>query len=647
LNKLTRCLMIFYILGLISQPVTAQDYKPEKITKEELQEKLYPLDTAAPAAILHKIGKTYFSTAGDVWSVITEVTVRTKIYKKEGYIYAGTEIPYTTTGRPIKISITDAYTYNLSGSEIVRTALKPEGDFKIKKNDYYDVRKIIMPDVKEGSIVEFTFTITNPTYDISDWYFQYEIPVKYIEYSVAVPQYFTYNRYLTGYAKIDKSLTIINKPAGGRYEEYIDVFSARNVKAMKDEAYVNNIENYMAALKHELSATNFYELQKYSTDWVSMCKTIYENDRFGKELKQDAYFKQDIEKLLVGAVTAEEKRDRIFNYVRSRMHWDKVNGAICEKGVKKAYETKSGNVADINLMLTAMLREAGLEVNPVLVSTRSNGVALYPSYSAYNYVIAGIETEKGIVLLDATSQYSSADILPLRVLNWEGRMIRKNGSTKEVDLMPRKNSKETISVAAVMDKDGNVTGKIRDQKTDYYAYAFRDKYADKNEEGYIQELEKKFQGIEIGAYKRVANNEAAKPLTEEYEFKYNGIADVIGGKIYFNPMLFFTESKSPFIHEEREFPVDFGYPWQDKYMINITLPEGYVAESLPEPLSISMQENIGSFKYNVVTQNNTLQISVGFDINHANVSQDYYKTLKDFYQKMIYKQSEKIVLKKA
>jgi hypothetical protein len=53
-------------------------------------------------------------------------------------------------------------------------------------------------------------------------------------------------------------------------------------------------------------------------------------------------------------------------------------------------------------MLTAMLRYAGLTANPVLVSTRSNGIAPFPNRTAFNYVA---ETPKGLVLLDASIDF--------------------------------------------------------------------------------------------------------------------------------------------------------------------------------------------------------------------------------------------------
>jgi hypothetical protein len=63
-------------------------------------------------------------------------------------------------------------------------------------------------------------------------------------------------------------------------------------------------------------------------------------------------------------------------YVKANVIWNNY-GYSCD-GVKTAYKKiKLGNVAS-NLMLTAMLRYAGLTANPVLVSTRSNGIALFP-----------------------------------------------------------------------------------------------------------------------------------------------------------------------------------------------------------------------------------------------------------------------------
>ena len=141
--------------------------------------------------------------------------------------------------------------------------------------------------------------------------------------------------------------------------------------------------------------------------------------------------------------------------------------------MKKAYKNKTGNTAEINLMLTAMLRFAGLNANPVLISTRDNGIAFFPSRTAFNYVIAAVETPEGLILLDATEKYSEPNILPLRDLNWIGRLIRKDGTSTEVDLMPKTLSREATNMSVVLKADGSAEGKIRRQLTNYEALEFR------------------------------------------------------------------------------------------------------------------------------------------------------------------------------
>lgn len=298
-------------------------------------------------------------------------------------------------------------------------------------------------------------------------------------------------------------------------------------------------------------------------------------------------------------------------------------------------------------MLTAMLRLAGFKAHPVLISTRSNGVALFPALNAYNYVVAGVETAKGVVLLDATSKYTCPDQLPMRAMNWIGRMIREHGTTAEVNLAPKTKSRENINVAAKLEADGSVSGSVRDQSHDYFAYNYRENDAELSTDSYVEKLEKSFNGLEVSEYKAEGETDLMKPVLEQFSFRHKAVADVIGDKLYFSPMLFYTKNENPFKAETRDYPIDFVYPYQYRYLMNITLPEGYTVESLPEPVALAMVENIGTFRYNVGQSNGILQVAVQYDINEPIISQEYYEVLRDFFQKMIEKQNEKVILKKV
>ena len=137
----------------------------------------------------------------------------------------------------------------------------------------------------------------------------------------------------------------------------------------------------LSSLAQELSMTQYPNkpLKPYSTDWNAVVKTIYDNDDFGAELNKTGYFEDDLKAVIAGLTTQDEIILAILNYVKSTVKWNEYNGYSCDDGVKKAYKDKTGNVAEINLMLTAMLRTAGLKANPVLLSTRANGISIFPN----------------------------------------------------------------------------------------------------------------------------------------------------------------------------------------------------------------------------------------------------------------------------
>lgn len=657
---------------IIFSNANAQKLELGKVSIAELQEKVHPKDTSAVAAILFKKGKVSFEydqNAG--FLAITEVKTRIKIYKKEGYEWANKAVSYyVDSNTNEKVSFSDANTYNLVDGKIVKTKLKSDGEFVEKINKYWSRKKITMPNVKEGSVLEFQYVVRSPRYgSLSDWYFQASIPVNYSEYNTYIPEYFTYNTNQKGFfspkitvEKRPNSIVLLSKEREQTsrvahttftsdkidFIETHTTYLSENLPAMKEEAYVNNMDNYTSSISHELSMTKFPNSigKSYSTDWESVAKTIYEYDDFGPELNKTGYFEDDINKLIAGLNIQNEKIETIFNFVKTGVKWNENGGYSCDDGVRTAYKNKTGNVAEINLMLTAMLRYAGLTANPVLVSTRSNGIALFPSRNAFNYVIAAVETPEGLILLDATEKYSVPNVLPLRDLNWFGRLIRKDGTSTEVDLMPKIISREAVNMSINLNSDGSADGKLRMQLTNHAALEFRKGNLATSKDNYLEKLETNYNNIEINDYIRENDLDLPKPIVENYSFKDNKSIEIINDKIYISPLLFLSAKENPFKLETREYPIDFGYPKQDKFNINIQIPDGFVVESLPKAISIATGENVGAFKYIIASSINTIQIAITKDINSAIVPADFYEVLKDFYQQMIDKQNEKIVLKK-
>ena len=620
-----------------------------KVTVEELQKSYSSIDSSAVAEYLFLKG-TYTVDFDEEGVPILQRTMeaKIKIYNKEGYNHATQMFSIYTGGRREINAVTNAFTYNLVNGKIERTKLKSDGEFTEKVNDKYDVKKFTMPNIKEGCIIEFKFTMKSAyeVFSFPEWFFQKSIPIVYNELVVVNPANFFYRSVLKPYLHVDKEDTVFEDYRGKMNKS---IFKVNNAPAVKDEKFVSDMGNYIAAVNYELASVKYRDgsFKDYSVTWEDVSTSIY-NDVFKKELSETNYFEEDLNAFLTkNNVQPNDKLMAVYTFVKEKMTWNDRYGYYVDKGVKKAYKEGVGNVGDINLMLISMLNHVGIKTRPVLLSTRNNGIPLYPTTKSFNYVIAAAKLpDGGYYLLDATSKNALPQILPVRCLNWTGRMIAEDGKSSEVDLMPVRPSKSTVNAMVTIQTDGSVKGKMRDLMTDYYAANFRDFFNNKTEQSIIEYIEKNEEGVEIESHKTNNKNDLSKPVSEEYEFVNNNSVEIIGDKMYVSPTLHFGFKTNPFKSDKREFPIDFSYPRNNKYLISLTIPEGYTVETLPESVILSFEEEMMGFKYQVSHTSNNIQIGMSIDYNVSIVSPKYYETLKAFFGKMAEKQSEQIVLKK-
>jgi hypothetical protein len=660
--KSSKLLIILFLIVFITKG-TAQKFELGKVSIKELEEKTHPIDTSAVAAILYNNAKTVFKyDLKNGFSINTEYEFRIKIYKKEGLKWANQQVPYYVGYENYNddvVRFSNAVTYNLENDHIVKTKLDNEGSFKKNVNEYWKEASITMPNVKVGSIIEFKYVLKSenivafPVFN-----FQYDVPVNYSQYITEVPGFLIYKSVLTGYFKVQTDQKIANgfqnfvnkygQSTDINYKQVNSSYIAENVPALKEEYYVDNIQNYRSSLQHELEKTQFPEepVKDYSETWEGVAKIIYQDQNFGKELSERDYIAQDLKRILKDINSIPERVNAIFKFVQNKMNWNNQKGYLTDVGVKKAYIAGTGNVAEINFILIAMLNYAGIHSNPVLISTTEYGIPVFPSRTIFNYVIVATEIAGKQVLLDATNKKTTLNILPLNTLNWTGRLIRQDGSSQEINLVPIKLTTENTNLMVVIDKEGKITGKARNIKTDYDAFSFRERNEGIADDIYLEKLESKWNGIQINDYSIDNLKDFSKPIIENFTFTAENQCEIIGGKIYFDPLLFLTQTKNPFRQEKRELPIYFGYPKQGKFNISIEIPEGYSVESVPKAIKISTGENLGMFTFNILSEGNKIQIVITEEINKAIVSADFYDVLKDFYQQIIDKQNEKIVLKK-
>lgn len=638
----------FVVLAFLMQilVINAQDFRMGRVSVDELKETSHPADSSAAAAILYKKGVTNIVLNPDgSFAIRTDVETRIKIYKKEGLDYANFSISYYTRGEKESVTFNNAVTYNLVNDKIEKTKIKREGEFTEEINENWTSKKIVLPNVKEGSVIEFKYTLRSPYLStIPDWYFQQGIPVNYVSYETYIPEFFTYRINLNSTDITTKEEKVHNPK---NYSDLKTSYLGKNLPAIKAEEYVTNIRNYAANVKHELARTQFPNsmIKNYVVSWEDVVKSIYDYNEFGNELKQSSYFEDDI-KEISQIINPVDRMNAVLNLVQNKMTWNNKYGYLCKDGVRKAYRNGTGNVAEINLILTRILRSVGLQANPVLVSTRSNGISVFPSKNAFDYVITCVEMNNKKYLLDATSKYAVANILPTRVINYSGRIIRDDKSSEEVRLVPEISSRKVIFAMMNIDESGKVSGRIKHQFQDYEAFDFRETYVKTSEDSYLENLEKRLNGIEVENYKRTNSEDLGKPLIEDFSIVANNLVDIIADKLYLTPTIYYQRKRNPFTTEKRNYPIDFVYPFQEKFNFSYAIPESYEVESLPQSTALALPDGLGMFRYVIEVKGNQIQVAVDLAINQAVVSEVYYPDLKEFFKHIVEKQSEKIVLKR-
>jgi hypothetical protein len=676
MKKITIALLLLSQLSLF-----AQDYKFGKVSKAELEETFYPLDSTADAAYLYRGRSTYYkyNEIRGEFDVVTEVHNRIKIYTKEGFDKATVNIFYykPEVGNEESFNSLKGFTFNKNVGKITKDKLLKVNIFQEKKNKYWSVKKITMPNIKIGSVIDIKYKIISPYYNkIDDFEFQFDIPVKTLDYSVEIPEYYKFNKLAKGFFSIKpivvkksgsfrfttkdrdtEGFTFSNKTSTSFKHHKIDFmaesskFNAKNIPALKDnEPFVSSIQNYRGGMSFELTQTNFLNvgggLKYYSTTWENVTKQIFKSSRFGGELLKKNYYKQDLEQLLINAKTDQIKLLSIFNFVKKQVKWNGYNTKYTNKGVRKAYKDREGNVAEINLLLTSMLRSAGLDANPVLVSTRINGLPLFPTLEGFNYVISIVEFADGSkVLLDASEKYNTPNVLPIRALNWNGRKVTKEGVSSWVKLTSPKYALEENKIIIKISDKINVKGLMSTKYSNLNALNYRKKHNHIKKEDLIIGLEEKY-NFDIDGYKIVNKYELEKPIVRSVKFISEDLIEKINGKLYIEPLLFLSQHKNPFKLVNRKFPVDFGMPWKDKNIVSIQIPDGYKVERLPESLAVGLPDNLGVFRYKVSQTGNKISTTSILQFNEAVISSTYYAALKGFYGQMVEKQSEKIVLVK-
>ena len=346
MKTLTISLMISLCFFIRISAQEAPKVKFERVSEEELSMKTYPNDTTADAVILYDDGSSTMKYDVEKGFMLTyDRFVRIKILRQNGVEWGNFHLSlYSHNLNKEEINHVKGTTINLENGKIIKSELKKSAIFKERENKYWESVKLSMPSVKIGSIIDLQYTIeTEMTWNLRTWKFQYTIPVKWSQYRVVYPEYFTYNHLSLGYHRLfynktsESNETIsynerVEHTGNARdpqsnvpqsvlhvisYKTKIYEYAAKEVPALKQEPYLTSLGNFTTQVKFELANSNFTRIggnfHNYTTSWNDIAKQLDSEENFGMQLKSIGFLSDDVERLTKGIQNEETKLGIIYN----------------------------------------------------------------------------------------------------------------------------------------------------------------------------------------------------------------------------------------------------------------------------------------------------------------------------------------------
>jgi len=657
-------LLVTSLLLLTNLQAQKLPFKFGKVSDQEMEMKECSFYPEAKSMVLSEYGDLKFNYIDEKgWQYIMEVAVRKKIFETsdadEGNIKIRLYEPTSGSSKE-KISSLKAFTHNIVNGKTEREKLDRGEYFTKRINDYWVEVSFAIPGIKKGTVIEYTYTKTSDyLYNLSTWFFQSDIPTAHSEFRYTIPEYFNYQAAQLGNIyKITQESDIksesftykwqqqgkfgqVSKGTGtlesqSKYKRFI----MKNIPPIEDEPYMTNKGDIPSRVEFQLVSTMFPNstMEIVAGNYEKFNSELMTSSSFGQRLNNGNFIKD-----FTSTISETDKitvAQKIYDHISNTLTWDQTYNFLSSEAGRPTYKSETGGVADINLTLIAALREINIQAYPVILSTRGSGRVhpIYPSYEDYNYVIAAVDIDDKIILCDASAKLPFGQ-LPMRCRNDRGWLVSENGG-QWINMKAASNYNTTTMLNTSIGPE-QIKTTIAQKETDYAALSTISDISKSSKDEFEDDLKSSFDEAKIQNFS-ISDPNISKPVMINYEVVKETESPNV---IYIEPILVGTIKSNPFKREERISMIDFPYSQNYKVISQINIPDGYSAE-LPEPMMVRLPDGKGQFLYNVSQSANTISVVSDLKISGTDFGINEYPALKAFFQMVVDKNQELIVLSK-
>lgn len=651
-----KTLISFLFLSIFTITYAQENFSMEegKVTQYEMSMTEYDKDSDAEALVIYDMGE-YFFQGHDSRGFLLHMERKTKIkiLKSAGIEYANIEIPYYIEGNDWEdVHEIKATTYNVENGQLIKTVLDNKNIYEEKATSNWKVKKMALPNVREGSVIEISYKIVTPYFvNMRQWNFQRKVPVVYSKIKYKAIPYYEYVYIAKGTDKFNEynSKVLLNDIRYGnlQYKEMEHIFVMKDLPAFRDEEFITSEEDYLVSLNFQLSKI-YYPTggsREFMSTWPALCEEYLKDTDFGKYIKNaEKEGKKVLPSLGLENKTSLEQAQIITNYVKSNFNWNGIYGKHSEFKLSDFLKQKKGNVANINFFLTGLLRSANIEAYPIVLSTRKNGMIrkAYPFSKFFNYTVVQVIIDGQSYFIDATEPLLYFSDLPIRCINVEGLVVKPK-SEEWVALTQKRMSFDQKEISLkIIPEENKIEANARFASQGYNSYNYRNIYLDKKE-NLVNYLKKSHNIDIIGDIDIDTNaNRLEKPFL--FSFSYMCPLESTPDKLFIHPFTNLSISDNPFKQTDRRLIIDMIYVRKNNYKSTIEIPQGYKIEYMPQIQTID--NPVIRMDYLIQNEDNKIIINATYSLKKNIYRANEYDDLKMSFAEIIKKMSELIILVK-
>ena len=626
------------------------------ISRAMLEMEVYEKDSTADAVVLFDVGEVYVT---EKLEVNYERHIRIKILTDKGLDAGDISISFRDDFPEQEIKGIKAESqYIDENGKVIKTKVGRRDRFENKISDTWKEVKFTIPGLRKGSVLEYRYEMKSESaIDIPDWYFQKQYPVIWSEYTLSIPEWFDYLTYTRGYHPFyvneeEPYSEIANNSWGGGfgYSGTKYHYIMKDVPAIEAEPFMKAKVDYLAQIRFQLASYKFPTSARESVlnSWATVLEAINDSDNYGKRLKSSSLLKEKTNEAIEGTETELDKMIAIYDHVSSVMDWNEDHRFYIEEDLDKIYKKGTGNGSEINLILTQMLKEAGINAKPVAISTTNNGeiIGIYPLDNQFNHTITKVVIDDKVYLLDAKNEKRPYTLLPSSAINGKGFVINENNKIEWIDLKNNSDNRLVNFVNVSINEDGEITGNLQSKNYGYLGYLYKEILSQEDSVMSKEVEEVVFTNADNLKIDSVhVDEETVNEFNYSVDFRLE--TDNSENVIYLNPMLIEAITENPFKKKTRTYPIDYDYTFNKRVIINFEIPEGWEIAEYPESRGYKLTKNAGGYVRLVQVSGNKLTVRYDYIISRKRLLPTEYDELRFMYDGIVKDNTERVVIKKV